>query len=149
MASLLGIDLGLKTGLALYNAQDGLVWYRSTNFGSRGRLKAGIFNLLNSVPDLERIVLEGGGDLACIWTKEAARRHIAVKRISAEVWRRDLLLPRHTTCGVKAKKSAVDLALTVIQSSEAPRPKTRLNHDCAEAILIGYWGAIDMGWISP
>jgi hypothetical protein len=148
MYSLLGIDLGLKTGLALFDTQDGLVWYRSTNFGSKSRLKAGVFHLLGSISDLERIVLEGGGDLAWAWAKEAARRNIAFKQISAEVWRQDLLLPRHTTCGVKAKKSAVDLALTVIQSSEAPRPKTRLNHDCAEAILIGYWGMLDAGWIS-
>lgn len=147
MSSLLGIDLGLKTGFALFDAQDGLLWYRSTNFGSRSRLKAGVFNLLASIPDLERIVLEGGGDLAWTWAREAARRNIVFKQISAHIWRQELLLPRQTTSGVKAKESAMDLALQIIHSSRAPRPKTRLTHDCAEAVLIGYWGILDAGWM--
>ncbi|MDZ7759536.1 MAG: hypothetical protein U5L00_04695 [Desulfovermiculus sp.] len=148
MSSLLGIDLGLKTGLALYDVQDGLLWYRSSNFGSRSRLKSGVFNVLKSISDLERIVLEGGGNLAWIWAKEAERRNIVFKQITAQTWRDDLLLPRQATSGIKAKESAMDLALHIIQASQAPRPKTRLNHDCAEAILIGYWGVLDAGWIS-
>ena len=148
MASLLGIDLGLKTGFALFNARGELLWYRSTNFGTRARLKAGVFTIFKSIPDLQQIVLEGGGHLAWIWTKEAARRDIGFKQITAQTWRQDLLLPRQTTCGIKAKESAIDLAMHIIQSSRAPRPKTRLNHDCAEAILIGYWGLLDAGWIS-
>ncbi len=147
MSSLLGIDLGLKTGLALFDAQDGLIWYRSTNFGSKSRLKAGVFHLLGSVPDLERIILEGGGDLAWTWAKEAARRNIALQQINAQTWRRELLFPRQATSGIKAKEAAIDLAMHIIQNSNAPRPKTRLNHDCAEAILIGYWGAKDAGWM--
>ncbi|MFO7802005.1 MAG: hypothetical protein R6V55_06900 [Desulfovermiculus sp.] len=149
MSSLLGIDLGLKTGFALYDAQDGLLWYRSTNFGSKARLKTGVFNVLKTISDLERIVLEGGGNLAWVWAKEAERQNIVFKQISAQTWRDDLLLPRQASSGIKAKKSAIELALHIIHSSRAPRPKTGLNYDCAEAILIGYWGVLDAGWISP
>jgi len=147
MSSLLGIDLGLKTGFALYNAQDGLLWYRSTNFGSKARLKTGVFNVLKSISDLERIVLEGGGNLAWVWAKEAERQGIVFKQITAQTWRKELLLPRQATSGIKAKESAMQLALHIIRTSRAPQPKTRLNHDCAEAILIGYWGVLDAGWI--
>ena len=147
MPSLLGIDLGLKTGFALFDAQDGLLWYRSSNFGSKARLKAGVFNILKAISDLERIVLEGGGNLAWVWAKEAEKQNIDFKQITAQTWREDLLLPRQTSSGIKAKESAMNLAMQIIHSSRAPRPKTRLTHDCAEAILIGYWGVLDAGWM--
>lgn len=149
MPSLLAVDLGIKTGLALFDAQDGLLWYRSSNFGSRSRLKAGAMTLVQSIPDLKRMVLEGGGSLAWIWAREGGRHGIMVRQIPAQTWREELLLPRQTRSGLKAKKSAIDLAMHIIYSSQAPRPKRRINHDCAEAILIGYWGLLDAGWIDP
>ena len=35
--SLLAVDVGLRTGLALYGADGKLVWYRATSFGNRER----------------------------------------------------------------------------------------------------------------
>jgi len=37
-------------------------------------------------------------------------------------------------------------ARRVVEWSDAARP-TSLRHDAAEAILIGLWGVIDVGWL--
>jgi len=41
MGSLLAIDLGIKTGLALYGPEGKLCWYRSKNYGTAAALKRG------------------------------------------------------------------------------------------------------------
>lgn len=146
MESLLAIDLGIKTGLVLYGRDGRLRWYRSRNFGSADRLRRAVHGLLAELPELSRLVLEGGGPLADIWEREALRREIAVMRISAEDWRRVLLYPRQQRNGPQAKRYAARLARRVIEWSDAPRP-TSLRHDAAEAILIGLWGVLEAGWL--
>ena len=66
MHSLLAVDVGLKTGTALYGKNGKLRWYRSKNYGSAPNLKRGANALLNEIPDLSYLVLEGGGQLADI-----------------------------------------------------------------------------------
>jgi len=146
MSSLLAVDLGLKTGLALYGQDGRLCWYRSKNYGSATRLKRDVNNLLNSVPALALLVLEGGGTLATIWEREAERRGIPVTQINAEKWRRKLLYPREQLTGLKAKQYADDLARRIITWSGLSTPKS-LRHDSAEAILIGLWAVVEMGWL--
>lgn len=152
MSKLLAVDLGIKTGLALFNRpvseQDiGLKWYRSHNLGSSERLRRAVYSLLNSQPGVELLVLEGGGPLADIWQREAARREIRVLVTSAETWRYKLLLPRQQRSGASAKQNAEALARRVIEFSDAPNP-TSLKHDAAEAILIGIWGMLEAGWLT-
>ena len=146
MSSLLAVDVGLRTGLALYRQDGRLLWYRSHNLGNATRLRRAVQNLLRELPDLVWVVLEGGGPLADIWTHEAERRQIQVRRISAEDWRSQLLYPRQRRHGAQAKNSADAMARRVIESSAASRP-TSLRHDAAEAILIGLWGLLDVGWL--
>lgn len=146
MTSLLAVDLGLRTGLALYGQDGRLRWYRSHNFGTPARLRRGVRGVLDAIPHLAWLVLEGGGPLAEIWKREAERRHIAVRRISAETWRQQLLYPRQQRRRTQAKDSADVLARRVIIWSQARRP-TSLRADAAEAILIGLWGALEVGWL--
>ena len=146
MSTLLAIDLGLRTGLSLFGNDGRLRWYRSHNFGTPARLRRHVHTLLGELPDLVRLVLEGGGPLAAIWEHEAQRKSIEIRQISAEDWRRVLLYPRQQRNGPQAKHNAADLARRVIDWSGAPRP-TRLRHDAAEAILIGFWGVLDIGWL--
>lgn len=147
MPALLAVDLGLKTGLALYGEDGRLQWYRSQNFGTTARLKRGVYGLLRDLPDLAWIVLEGGGNLAVIWEKEALRRGLKVLKISALEWRRRLLYDREQRSGAEAKQHADDLARRVIDWSGAARP-TSLRHDAAEAILAGLWGVLEVGWLA-
>lgn len=146
MNSLLAVDLGLKTGLALYGEDGKLIWYRSHNFGTTDRLRRGAHGILKGVPDLAAMVIEGGGNLAVVWEKEAEQRGIPVRRVGAELWRQAFLLPREQRSGVDAKRHAGEMARKIIDWSGAPRP-TSLRHDAAEAILIGIWGLLHFGWI--
>jgi len=144
MHTLLGVDLGLATGLALYGEDGRLVWYRSRHFGSATQLRSAVYAILNDLPDLRWVVMEGGGSYGDIWRREAERRQITVLQIDAQVWRQQLLYAREQQNGQDAKKYAGDAARRVIAWSGAPRP-TALRHDTAEAILIGLWGALAVG----
>jgi hypothetical protein len=147
MPELLAVDLGLRSGLALYGDDGRLRWYRSHNFGSAARLRRAVRRILDDLPDVSDVVLEGGGRLADIWTIEAQRRALAVHQIAAETWRRQLLYARQQRSGSDAKQHAIYLARHVIEWSQAPRP-TALRDDTAEAILVGLWGALELGWLS-
>jgi len=146
MGSLLSVDLGIKTGLALYGQDGRLCWCRSKNYGSSARLKRDIHNLLDNTSNLLLIVLEGGGTLATPWEREAAKRNVPVKRVQAEQWRPIFLYPREQLKGLKAKQNAVGIARKIISWSGLPRPPS-LRHDAAEAVLIGMWAVIDAGWL--
>lgn len=143
---LLAVDLGLRTGFALYGQDGRLRWYRSQHFGSKSHLRRAAHSMLQDLPDLTWLIVEGGGVLIDAWQKEADRRDIEMRQISAEAWRAALLYPREQRSGSRAKQSADDLARRVIDWSNAPRP-TSLRHDAAEAILIGLWGVIEIGWL--
>jgi hypothetical protein len=146
VACLLAVDIGLRTGLALFRQDGRLQWYRSQNFGTITRLRRGVRMVLATIPELTWLVLEGGGPLADVWRREADRRGISVRQISAEAWREQLLYPREQRTGAHAKESATDLARRVIVWSHARRP-TALRDDAAEAILVGLWGALEVGWL--
>lgn len=144
--TLLAVDLGLRSGLALYGRDGRLRWYRSHNFGTTTRMRRGVYTILSELPDLHYLVMEGSGPYAGIWRKEAERRNVGVLQISAEEWRPDLLLDRQRRSGTAAKQSADQLARAIIAWSAAPTP-TSLRHDAAEAILVGLWALLQIGWL--
>lgn len=144
--SLLAVDLGLRTGLALFGDDGRLRWYRSQNFVSMTRLKRGIHGVVAEAPGLARLVAEGDRHLFELWEREAAKLGATARLIGAQVWRQRLLLPREQRTGAQAKHSADAAARRVVEWSGAPRP-TSLRHDAAEAILIGFWGVLEAGWL--
>lgn len=146
MVSLLAVDVGLRTGLALYGQAGRLCWYRSRKLSKTVRLKRVSHRLLVETPDLAWLVLEGGGSLAELWQRQADRLGISVLPVCAEIWRKDFFYPRERSSGALAKRHACKLARRVITWSGAPGP-TSLRHDTAEAILIGLWGVKELGWI--
>lgn len=91
-------------------------------------------------------MLEGGGPVADVWEREAARRGLPVLRVAAEDWRERLLYAREQRSGPQAKGAADGLARKVIDWSGAARP-TSLRHDAAEAILLGLWALLEVGWL--
>jgi len=143
---LLAVDAGLRAGLARYGGDGRLVAYRSTNFGSTKRLRRGVYGVLRDLPTLEWLLVEGGGEVAEPWLREGERRGLRVRQIQAGAWRPSLLLPRERRRGSDAKAQADVLARRVIEWSGVPRP-TSLRHDAAEAILIGLWGVLELGWL--
>jgi len=143
---LLAVDLGFKCGLAIYADSGRLVDYRSTNFGSRARLKKAVYGVLRDIDGLAHVLAEGDTLLAEIWRHDALKLGATFERINAEIWREDLLFKRHRRSGQDAKSQADTLARQVIEWSGAARP-TSLKHDAAEAILIGLWGVTKVGWL--
>ena len=143
MGDLLAVDLGVRTGLARYGPDGRLQWYRSHNFGSAARLRRAVPALLDGV---QHLVVEGGGALARGWASEAEARGIEVRWVSAETWRTAFMYPRDQRSGEVAKRRADELARGVIAWSGARRP-TSLRHDAAEAVLIGLWGVLQLGWL--
>lgn len=147
METLLAVDVGVRTGLALYGADGRLIRYRSHNFGNSARLRRGVPAILAENDDLVWVVLEGSGTLTDVWRREAEKLNLAVRQLPAEVWRKHFFYAREQRSGELAKRHADPMARKVIEWSGAPRP-TSLRHDAAEAILIGLWGVIDVGWLS-
>jgi hypothetical protein len=145
--TLLAVDLGVRTGLALYGQDGRLRWYRSQNFGNAARLRRAVPVLLDEAGPLSYLVVEGGGELAHAWAREAASREIEVVWVNAEEWRSLLFYPREHRTGEIAKKRAEEMARKVIDWSAARRP-TSLRHDAAEAILAGLWGVLQVGWLT-
>jgi hypothetical protein len=141
MSSLLAVDAGLRTGLALYGDDGRLRWYRSQHFGSMDKLKRAVNGFLREIEDVKWLVIEGGGDILDIWVNIAKRRKLKVKVVTAEKWREKLMYIRERRSGVQAKQFADGLARQVIVWSDAPKP-TSLRHDTAEAILVGLWGVL-------
>lgn len=146
MASLLAIDLGLRCGFATYREDGRLTGYRSTSFGTRSRLRRAVGAVLDEIPRLEWLIAEGDRALFEIWSREAQRRGAEVRLIGADAWRPRLLHAREQRSSREAKETADLLARRVIDWSGAPRP-TSLRHDAAEAILIGLWGVLEVGWL--
>ena len=144
--SLLAVDLGLRTGLAVYGRDGRLRSYRSQNLGSRSRLRRAASRIVGSYRPLEALIVEGDAGLARVWGREGARAGLQVHVVAPERWRASLLHPREYRDGPTAKRSADRLARAVIVWSEADQPTT-LRHDAAEAICIGLYGVLVLGWL--
>lgn len=151
MSGLLAVDLGLRTGLALYEREEEQVrlrWYRSHNLGSVSRLKRASYDIVQTAEALEFVYVEGDRRFMEIWEKVTHRRGAQLRWISAEIWRPKLFYERDRRSGEEAKKSAGVMARKAIEHFGAKRP-TSLRHDAAEAILIGLYGALEEGWCAP
>jgi hypothetical protein len=143
---LLAIDLGLRTGLATYGRDGRLRTYRSQNFGTRTRLKRAAAGVLRAHDGCRVLVVEGDASLARIWGRAAEQRGASVVPVTPEVWRGALLRPSEPRSGADAKRAADRLARAVIDWADVEQP-TSLRHDAAEAILIGLWAVLRLGWL--
>ncbi len=144
--SLLAIDLGLKTGFAVYSELGELVAYRSTRFPSTAAIKKAAWGVLRDIDELTHVVVEGDRLLAAIWRKVAEKRGLAFQVVTPETWRAVVLHPRERRDGSAAKKAAFELGEEIIRASDVPAPTGCLTSDVVEAVLIGQWAAIELGW---
>jgi hypothetical protein len=146
-ARLVAVDLGLRTGIAVYDGNGRLVRYGSRNFGNRTRLRAGADAVLREAGGVDVLVVEGDRALGDLWAARARRRGARAFEVSPERWRAALLHERERRSGRVAKAAADDLARRTIELLGDRRP-TSLRHDAAEAVLIGLWGCLEVGWLA-
>ena len=137
-AIVLAIDVGMKAGLAWFDADGELIRARSTRFANRTVLKKALPSIWTELPGVTQLVLEGQGEIADIFRKSAERASIPVQQFSAEDWRKDMLLPRQRRSGKQAKAHAEAIALQIARECGKP-PKCAYDDDAAEAILFGLW----------
>ena len=140
------MDLGLRAGLAVYGDDGRLQSCRSVNFGTVGRLKRAVHPVIHRVGDLAVLCVEGDRHHADLWAKEAERHGARVLRVAPETWRARVLLPREARDGPGAKESAGLLARRVMTWSGLPQPRTLVD-DAAEAVMLGLWGVVEVGWL--
>jgi hypothetical protein len=145
----LAIDLGLRTGLACFDIDDDtgldcLQWFRSQHYADVPTLKRAVSGVLYEAAGahvLSAVVMEGDLRLGDVWRKLAVKRGAHVMRVAPETWRADMLLPSQQRNGESAKHHAHTIARDAIERGVAPRPRTPINDDVAEAIAIGVWWA--------
>jgi hypothetical protein len=146
MGQLLAVDLGLRTGLAVFGPDGRLRSYRSQNLGTRSRLKRAAAGTVAAHAPLAALAVEGDAALARLWVREAERRGARSLVVAPERWRVLLLHPRERRDGATAKQHAGRVARATIAWSGAPTP-TALRHDAAEAICIGLYAVLALGWL--
>lgn len=147
MAHLLAVDVGLHTGLAFFSEDARLLWYRSHHISSPAKLKRVIGKLLRETPRPTHLYLEGSGPLADSWLCEAEKLSIETVQIHAQQWRERLFYARQHRSGAQAKRVAGEIARQVIERLGDKKP-TSLRHDTAEAIMVGLYGLLQLGWLN-
>ena len=130
--------MGLRAGLAWFDGGGRLLRARSTHFATKSVLRRAIPGILREVPGLAGLVLEGGGELAEIWRKAAARHRLPVWLVTAEEWRKEVLLPSQQGNGQLAKRLCVRQAAAIARENGCS-PVAELVSDVAEAIVFGRW----------
>lgn len=143
---LLGVDLGLATGLAHFNRDGRLVRVHSHRFASRDALRRGVADIVGSIEHLAWVVAEGGGPIAESWERAAQYRGVPIKLVHAEQWRPRFMYPREHRDSDAAKRHAQRMAREVIAWSGL-KGVGEIRHDAAEAIMVGLWGVIEIGWL--
>ncbi|MBU1219765.1 hypothetical protein KKF34_05725 [Myxococcota bacterium] len=146
-AYLLAVDLGLKTGLALFDNRGTLLWYRSHNVGSRANLKRAVHTILRQLTSLKYIYVEGDRALGEIWKKEGTKVGATLTFVSPETWREVFMYERQMEDSKTAKETAVKMATRAVALLSPNKSPIPLRHDTAEAILLGVYAIYKEGWL--
>ena len=140
---LLSVDLGVRTGWALFDTDGRLCRLESRNFGSVSKMKSGIPTIVKAMPEIDVVVTEGGHRYAKLWFR--CRPEWETELVSAEAWRPEFLKPREMRTGRLAKGRAIQLALELARA-DGCGALNHLNDDSAEAVLLGLWAVRQRGW---
>lgn len=146
LAAILAIDLGLRTGVAVWDDTARLRTWQTIRFRSPRALQQGVRTVVRDLDDdVVFAVTEGDLDLARPWDRALTARGIRVLHVQAHQWRRDVFADQPDLDGKAAKRAALALARRLIRE-HAARGVPHLKHDAAEAICLGYWAAWREGW---
>jgi hypothetical protein len=152
MQLLLAVDLGLRTGLCLFDSTGRLLRYADRQFDSEEDLERGAREVLSSwerdaAHSIARVAIEGSDPgLVRAWSRAVGDRLVLIAR--PEHWRQDLLAPQDRGCRAKSKEASRSLARNIIDRFGAENlDRAPYSTDCAESILVGLHVAQRLGWI--
>lgn len=144
---LLSIDLGLRFGWSCYDSEYKLIGYGSHHCGQANKLQTIAYKALKSLPTGSHLIVEGNSELYKHWQKNAQKHQINLRQIYAEQWRKDCLSLKEQSDAKSAKEAAIKLAKHLIKRQSGQGAHS-LRHDAAEACLMGWWGLVQLGWLS-
>ncbi|CAJ1950814.1 unnamed protein product [Cylindrotheca closterium] len=159
---LLAVDLGLKTGFALFNKQGQLLRYEQHLF-HKDKLDEEIKTIVDGwESDMQAIEAIGseepltvtkiaveGGDIAILNAWESATKDVSITRISPEEWRFHLLSEKERTSGATSKAAARLIARQVVSDfGIMGNHQGKFKTDVAEAVVLGFYVCKKLGWVT-
>lgn len=165
----LAVDLGLRTGLCLLDDAGRLIRYEQMVFVDEEELAQAAARILEEWESdanhegaqheqwtITNLAIEGGDPLLwAAWRAAAeggAARGVPAPRIlsiTADEWRSHLLLPKEKKSGSEAKAAARLIARQVVADFGTMAEHTgSFATDSAESVLLGFYVACRLGWIS-
>jgi predicted phosphodiesterase len=158
---LLSVDLGLKSGIALFTNDGSLVRYEQFLF-QRETLQADAQKLIKEWEDeaneemsgeekqskITHIAIEGADTLILKYWTEAAPQ-MSILRVSPEEWRSEMLTNKEKASGSDSKAAARLIARQVVSDfGTMDQHKGKFPTDVAEAVVMGSYVAGKLGWIT-
>ena len=158
---LMAVDLGLKSGVSLFNSQGKLVRYEQFHF-DRDTIQVYIAKLIREweqdaatlIPTEEgtsfkvsHIAIEGG-DTSLLRVWERAAPDYSLLRVRPEEWRAELLTEKENHDGASAKAASRLIARQVVEDYGIMEQHSgKFQTDVAESVLLGLYVARRLGWI--
>lgn len=160
---LLAVDLGLRTGLSLFDETGRLLRYENFQFDSVEKLQKGAKAVIekweadcNGMNQNEaeketwkvtHIAVEGGDPpLADAW-RQAANGQRALLFVKPEEWRTDLLTKEEMLSGESSKSASRVLAQQIVSDYGIKQHDgTEFQTDMAESVLLGLHVSRRLGW---
>lgn len=160
---LLAIDLGLKSGAALFSSNGKLLRYEQFHF-QKETLRETTKRILaeweesahnpgigNTIEEPRRrithVAIEGADSFMLRAWSDAAE-NLNILRVSPEEWRAELLLEKERTSGSNAKAASRLIARQVVDDfGVMPRHQGKFPTDVAEAVCLGIYVGSKLGWI--
>jgi Calcineurin-like phosphoesterase len=150
---LMAVDLGLKSGISLFNSDGNLVRYEQFLF-QRETLEDKIPSMIQSWEEeaqgswkITHIAIEGG-DTALLGMWERSTPGISTLRVRPEEWRAELLTSKENKNGASAKAASRLIARQMVEDfGIMEKHDGKFHTDVAEAVLLGTHIARRLGWI--
>jgi Icc-related predicted phosphoesterase len=159
---LLAVDLGLRTGVSLYNDIGKLIRYENFHFDSADDLKNAANRILHEWEadasssstsqtwSITRIAIEGGDPpLREAW-HQASNGKQALLHVKPEEWRADLLTGKEKLNGENAKAASRLIARQIVADygdAALELHDGKFQTDMAESVLLGLHVARRLGWM--
>ena len=159
---LLSIDLGLKSGIALFSSDGCLLRYEQFLF-NKDTLEADAKKIIQEWETVEgedsendegkptritHIAIEGGDTIILdSWTK--ASPDLSILRVSPEEWRSEMLMDKEKSSGSDSKAAARLIARQLVSDiGSMEEHQGKFPTDVAEAVAMGSYVASKLGWLS-